>query len=205
MWARRATRARLLAARYPASREILIFYAGLAEWQGEAAARAVSPHELLPGLVELVLRTGPTVLQQAASGLLGLPELDAPPPLDFFARAARQPLAAAQQITAATAEAISPRCSWCGQPPQAGALRPEGDGLALELVCSLCFRRWLFPRLRCPACGESAEGRLVLYSAPEFEHLGLEACETCHTYLQLVDLRRDTAQSRVRIYSRRRA
>ena len=176
MWVERAARARVLAERYPATRKILLFYAGLAAWQAEAAAL---PEKLLPELVDLVLRTGPPALQEAAQGLTRLPELDAPPPLDFFARAARQPAAA------------SGKCPQCGKAPQAGCLRPEGDGLALELVCWLCFGRRAFPRAHCPACGESGEGRLVLYSAPEFEHLRIQACETCRAYLHLVDLSRE--------------
>ncbi|MBI3693984.1 MAG: formate dehydrogenase accessory protein FdhE [Acidobacteria bacterium] len=178
MWLKRAARARELAERYPATREILLFYAGLAEWQATATG---SPEQLLPELVELVLCTGPAALQEAARGLTRLPELHAPPPLDFFARAARQP------------SAISQQCPECGKAPQAGCLRPEGDGLALELVCSLCFGRSPFPRARCPACGESGEGRLVFYSAPEFVHLRIQACETCRAYLQLVDLSREPA------------
>ncbi len=174
MWAARAARARLLAERYAASREILLFYAELADWQGRAAG---PPEDLLPGLVDLVRRAGPATLRDAAGRLDRLPPLDAPPPLSFFARAARQPVI------------VSP-CPWCPDHPQAGCLVPRGEGAALELVCALCLGRRESPRGRCPACGEE---RLAWYSAPEFEHLRVQACEGCQTYLQLVDLSRDPA------------
>jgi FdhE protein len=166
----------MLAKRYAASREILSFYAALAEWQGDAAARALSPGQALPELADLVQRIGPPDLAQAARRIVTLPDLGSPPPLSFFALAARQPTAA---------------CSGSHRAPQAGCLMPAGEGQALELVCSLCLERWPFPRSRCPTCGESREGRLAFYSAPEIPQLRLQACETCRTYLPLADLLRD--------------
>lgn len=180
-WAARAARARVLAGRYPAAAEILNFYAGLAEWQGSVTGR--SPEEIYPSLLELVRRTGPKAL---AAGLSEQTR-------SFFERALAQPYLVAHRLDASPAGGGGSLCPWCGHPPQTGCLQPEGDGLALQLVCSMCFGRWTFPRLRCPACGEQAEGGLVYYSAPEFEHLRLEACETCRVYLQLVDLSRDPA------------
>ncbi len=171
MWAQRAARARLLAGRYPASREILLFYAEVAEWQGRAAG---GPEDSLAGLRELVCRSGPVVLRNAASDLTGLPGLDAPPPFSFFARVARQPFLRT--------------CPWCPDHPQVGALVSRGEGQALELICALCFGRREFPRGRCPACREE---RIVWCSAPEFEHLRVQACEACRAYLLLVDLSRE--------------
>ena len=179
LWSARAARSRLLADRYPACREILLFYAGLAAWQGSVAGRSVSPHTVLDGLVELVTRTGSPLLRETARSLRLLPHLHSPPPLDFFGRAARQPFAAGGP------------CPWCNTAPQAGCLVTQEHGMALELVCGLCFSRRPFPRLRCPACGRSKEGRLVSYSAPELSHLLVQACEDCRAYLLLVDLARD--------------
>ena len=42
-----------------------------------------------------------------------------------------------------------------------------------------------------PGCGESSEVKLPGFSAPEFPHLRLQACDTCGAYLPLVDLARD--------------
>ncbi len=193
MWAKRAARARELAERYPATREILLFYAQLADWQGEAAKQHAAPQDLLWSLVGLVDRTGPATLREAARGLVQLPHLHAPPPFDFFARAARQPFAETLRPQALPAAPASAWCPWCSHPPQVGCLQTQGEGQSLELVCSLCFGRWPFPRSRCVACGPSAEGRPVFYTAPEFPYLRVEACEACHTYLQVVDLTREPA------------
>ena len=196
IWDMRAARARVLAKRYVASKEILLFYAGLAEWQGEVADKVQTLGELdgfLPSLLELVCRTGPAVLLQAGKEFVPKSahnlvaeywELKSPaPPLDFFARALLQPYAG-------TLPAATP-CPWCTQVPQVGCLRPQGEGLALDLVCSLCLRSRPFMRTRCPGCNESAEERLLSFSAPDFVHLRLQVCETCQAYLPLVDLSRD--------------
>lgn len=196
MWEQRAARARLLAARYTASREILIFYAGLAEWQGQVAGKVTSLEgldDVIPSLLDLVSRTGPAALREAALTI----ERDqwrkileeywagrAPTaPFDFFARAVLQPYAS---MLPAGRE-----CPWCRCPPQVGSLRPQGEGLALDLVCALCLRPRPFPRTRCPGCNESAEAKLPNFTAPEFAHLRLQACDTCRAYLPIVDLSRD--------------
>jgi Protein involved in formate dehydrogenase formation len=196
MWDLRAARARLLAGRYAATREILLFYSGLAEWQGKVSGRANTLGELkefLPSLLEIVIRTGPALLSCAARELSpehGRALVEAywdrrapASPLDFFARALLQPYAAGLPA--------GQECPWCRQPPQVGCLRPQGEGLALDVVCSLCLRRRPFPRGRCPGCGESSEVKLPGFSAPEFPQLRLQACDTCGAYLPLVDLARD--------------
>ena len=189
-WAERAARARELAARYPASREILLFYAELAEWQGAVAAGRVPEHELLPSLVDLVRRAGPPALREAAEHVTTLPHIHSPHPYDFFGRAARQPFAAVSP-SRPLASSPSRHCPACCHPPQVSCLRPEGHGSALELVCSVCFTHWSFPRGKCPACGHAEEGKLAVYSAPDFEHLSVQACDACHEYLIVVDVGRD--------------
>jgi FdhE protein len=194
MWELRAARARLLAGRYAATREILLFYSGLAEWQGKVQARTLAElGEFLPLLLELVAGTGPALLSRAAQELdpgQGRALVEAywdgrtpASPLDFFARALLQPYAAGLPA--------GQECPWCRQPPQVGCLRPRGEGLALDVICSLCLRHRPFERGRCPGCGESAEAKLPSFSAQEFLHLRLQACDTCGAYLPLVDLARD--------------
>lgn len=160
-WTARAERARLLAQWYPASRDILTFYAQLAEWL------ATEPQDPPAGLADLVERLGPKELQEADRTLdWG--------PLNFFGRVCRM--------------AVAVRNPGCEGTPQVGCLVPQAEGERLELVCSVCLARRPHPRGQCPSCGES---RLVYYSTPAFNHLQLQACESCHTYLQLVDLGRD--------------
>jgi len=206
MWDRRAQRARTLAERYPASREILTFYAGLADWQGEVRPApggkewSDAPAESLehlrpfyPSLLDLVTRTGPPALAATAREL-NTAQLDqlineswqSPgnfSAIEFFARALLQPYAARLPANV--------DCPWCQQPPQAGCLRPHADGLAFELVCALCLRRRPFPRMRCPGCDESSETQLASFTAPDFPQLRLQACDTCRAYVFVVNLSLD--------------
>ncbi len=196
MWDQRAQRARLLAERYQASREILVFYDGLASWQGRIAARDLDSMKcFFPSLLEFVIRTGPADLADAARKLDSTQfdqivhnYWDAPgvfSELEFFARALLQPYASSFP------EGLD--CPWCREPPQVGCLHPQGDGLAFTIVCPLCLRRRAFPRTRCPGCDESSEKKLANYSTPEFPHLRLQACDTCRGYLMIVDLSSDPA------------
>jgi FdhE protein len=176
----------------------LTFYAGLAEWQARTAARAGAVEHLrdpFPSLLELVARTGPAELAAAAREM-GPPDFDtliseywdnAGPfsPLEFFARALLQPHAA--NLPGGL------DCPWCRRPPQAGLLKPQGEGLAFEVICALCLRARAFPRSRCPGCNEDGEAKLANFTAPEFPHLRLKACDSCRAYLQVVDLSKDPA------------
>jgi hypothetical protein len=179
-----------------------MFYAGLAEWQS-----LVMPSDLhglrpfFPDLLNLVIRTAPRTLADAARSLelsdfdrlilpafsgANCPESDADfTPLQFFARALLQPYAASLP------QGLD--CPWCQEPPQVGCLRPQGEGLAFEVVCSLCLRPRAFPRTRCPGCNESADNNISSFTTPDFPNLRLQACDSCNGYLQIVDLSRDPA------------
>ena len=199
MWDQRARRARLLAERYPASREILTFYAGLADWQGPVALsfgmEKRIAQDFIPSLLELVIRTGPSALAAAARALdrAELDEFvrkywespDAVSEMEFFARAVLQPYAASLPAGL--------DCPWCSRLPQAGCLRQQADGMAFEVICPLCLRRRPFSRTRCPGCNEASEAKLANFSAPDFPHLRLQACDSCRGYLLVVDLSRDAA------------
>jgi FdhE protein len=197
-WQQRARRARFLADSFAAAREILTFYAGVAEWQGSVASGVSSFRKvssIIPSLLDYTLRSGPPALAQGArdfdlsqSDKVLRDYWDVCPSLsmtDFFARAALQPYAANLP------EGLE--CPWCVEPPQAGCLKPQGDGLAFELVCSLCLRRRSFPRTRCPGCDASSASQVGNFSAAEFPHMRLLACETCKGYILIVDLQRDLA------------
>ena len=82
-------------------------------------------------------------------------------------------------------------CPLCGGKPQVGALRPEGDGGKRSLICSLCATEWDYRRVVCPACGEQDDHKLAVYSAKEFSHVRVEACDACQSYIKTVDLTKD--------------
>jgi len=274
--ARRAARARLLTTRYPASGELLSFYAALASFQERMLPQAADWERLLTfrvPLMELVRHSGPKLLQQVTGELDEATcrkaitdywrRLDTTSPLSFFARVLLQPYAATTEIPLLGAGAVkksegadvavfslkrgpSPRwgegkvdirvnslapirgeggrrpgegaisrgsqflhtfgdsglgpvvegencCPRCGHPPQVGALRAEGEGSALTLVCSLCLHEWPFRRGRCVACGEEADKKLAYYTASGFDHLRVQACDTCRLYLHTVDVGKDAA------------
>ena len=72
-----------------------------------------------------------------------------------------------------------------------GVLRGEGEGAKRSLICSLCSLEWEFRRILCPGCGEEAVDKLPVFTAGQFEHVRVEACDTCRTYIKSVDLTRN--------------
>jgi len=40
----------------------------------------------------------------------------------------------------------------------------------------------------CPACGEENVEKLVIYTADQFHHVRIEACDSCHRYIKTIDL-----------------
>ncbi|MEX2302886.1 MAG: formate dehydrogenase accessory protein FdhE [Bryobacterales bacterium] len=220
--ARRADRARKLAARYPASAEPLLFFAEISSLQREiSASLKATPAGLdealdaLAGgrrpLVELVEARGPQRLGDEArrydetacreSLRAYIPRDDITSPRSFFARVLLQPAMftwdartfeppAFTQAAPAAVDRAS-RCPRCGHSPQVGCLRPQGDGAALALVCSLCLHEWPFARPRCPGCGENDHHKIAFCSSSEFAHLDVQVCESCKAYLHMVHLEKE--------------
>ncbi|MFQ5789322.1 MAG: formate dehydrogenase accessory protein FdhE [Acidobacteriota bacterium] len=200
---KRAARARFLAHRYPAARQVLDFCGDIAAFQQTIPTD--SPLEARPLLVELVIEKGPELLKKAARELTVtacrkalkdyLREQDTTSPRSFFARVLLQgQMAKAAGIASSEVDRLrgaGHRCPRCGHPPQVGCLRPQGDGTALSLMCSLCLAEWPFERGRCPACGEADGRNMAYYSADELPHLKVQVCETCRRYLHSVNLSKD--------------
>lgn len=108
---------------------------------------------------------------------------------DFFARAFLQPYAAAVRERAKlkwngpTAYA----CPFCKRKPGVGVLRPLGEGGQRLLICSFCLGEWEFRRILCPACGEGDPAKLPVYVAEELQHVRVDCCDSCKSYLKTVD------------------
>jgi FdhE protein len=123
----------------------------------------------------------------------------------FMLEAVLQPLverlASARQGPAASAgEAVTPlsarasggpRCPICGGAPGVGVLREEGHGARRALVCGVCLTEWDYLRLVCAGCGEQRFESLPVFTAEQFPHVRIEACDTCRTYLKTIDLTKD--------------
>ncbi len=166
---------------------------------------------LLPGMERLfavVKQAGPAQLAESAAelardgesrwaGLLttywtanaqGDPNLQYPEV--FFAQALLGPYAEylADHTKFRALAYATPTCPLCERRPQVGVLRREGDGGKRSLICSLCAWEWDFRRIVCPACGEEDPHKLPVYTASEFEHVRIEACDRCKHYIKTVDL-----------------
>jgi FdhE protein len=213
-WDRRIARAGELSQKYTAVSELLKFYQQLVRFQKSIyeQLRLEHDHELavllpyFPGLISLVKVAGSPALIEAANAL----EQDSPQDrlellesiwqhqvdssqlageYAFFAQALLQPYAEfLAEHAGPVADSSPPVCPFCGSRPQVAVLRPEGDGGKRSLLCSLCATEWNFRRVLCPNCGEENKDLLPCFTANEFEHVRLDACDTCRTYIKSIDL-----------------
>jgi FdhE protein len=119
---------------------------------------------------------------------------DEPSAVRFVVAAVLQPFAERQAHARASASAgasAGPLCPVCDSPPVAGALRQEGHGARRSLICSLCLTEHDYMRVVCPGCGERKFEALPIYTADQFQHVRIEACDSCRTYLKTIDLTKD--------------
>ncbi len=179
-------RARLLARRFPETAHLLELYIQIALIQEEIAGGQKNFAFLKEKLRALPLP------EPLASFPLTEDLLKAEPSSPegrFFWRVLMQPQA--ERLRKPSAAVYSGVCPSCGQKPVVGVLRGEGDGAKRSLLCSLCSLEWPYRRLICPNCGEEDREKLPVYKAAQIEHVRLEACDTCRTYIKSVDLTKD--------------
>lgn len=156
------------------------------------------------GILQAVAAHGPEPLAAEARGLLGLHggALDAmllehwraPSDRHFFAKAILQPYAqrlAEHGISPADRRFTAPGrcCPFCGGAPQLAVLdkSPDTDGAGRQLVCGTCLMAWPCRRVVCVHCGEEDERQLACFESPAFDHLRVDACDSCGRYLKTVD------------------
>jgi formate dehydrogenase accessory protein FdhE len=115
---------------------------------------------------------------------------NAPAAEDFFARAYLQPYAAyvRERANLRWSGPTPYVCPFCKRKPCVGVLRPLGEGSQRSLICSLCLAEWEFRRIVCPGCGEEDPAKLPVYTAEELQHVRVEACDSCKSYIKTVDL-----------------
>jgi FdhE protein len=108
---------------------------------------------------------------------------------NFFARAFLQPFAAAvrERANLRYSGPTAYVCPFCRRKPGVGALRPLGDGGQRFLICSFCLGEWEFRRILCPGCGEGDPVKLPVYAAEELQHVRVEGCDSCKSYMKTVD------------------
>src|SRR5215207_5887659 len=79
----------------------------------------------------------------------------------------------------------------CAARPLVAALREEGQGARRFLLCGLCLHEWECLRIVCPACGEQDFDKLPIYTAEQFGHVRIDACDSCRRYIKAIDFTRD--------------
>jgi FdhE protein len=215
-FAARAARARELADREPAVADLLRFYAALAEYQQQLAdsrRRAVDAHWVgrsARNLVAWLPCVAPPGLRASVETMRGV---TAEEWRDLFESYRAHPDEAADRFTDAvlfaleavlqavaedlpmpgrsTAGSSRQRCPDCGGLPVVGVLREEGHGARRCLVCGSCFTEWDYLRVVCVKCGEQRFDALPVFSAEQFPHARIDACDTCHSYLKTIDATKD--------------
>ena len=194
---RRIERAAELEQSNPEAAQILGFYRRIVEFQ---AGILGDPVKSVEPLLRLAARHAPRELAESAEALLSAPgqwatllqQEPANPAHTFFAGVLLQPgLEEAARRAAKRAGGASNSCPYCASPPLLAILRPEGEGGKRSLLCGRCFTEWEFRRLLCPNCGEEGQNKLAVFTAQEFPHIRVEACDTCRRYLKAIDLTRD--------------
>jgi formate dehydrogenase accessory protein FdhE len=163
---------------------------------------------MVPAVLHSVESWGPALLARAAQLLLQADEAEIdqmlleqwqrPSDLEFFAKAVLQPYARwlAESGTRPQDRNFERKenvCPVCGGSPQLAVLRareesPESGGR--DLMCSTCLTVWSYRRVVCASCGEERPAKLGYYNSPEYEHIRIEACDTCGHYLKGIDLTR---------------
>ena len=84
-------------------------------------------------------------------------------------------------------------CPYCGGQPQLSFLQARestAESGNRDLMCATCLSAWEFRRVVCANCGEERPAKLGYFHSPEFDHIRIEACDTCKRYIKGVDLTR---------------
>ena len=162
----------------------------------------------LPRLLGAVEASGPAALVEEARTLLRadvdetdrllLEQWREPSDVRFFAKAFLQPYArwlaeSGGQPFDIDFERREERCPFCGGRPQVSVLRvkePSAESGGRELLCATCLSVWPFMRVRCANCGEERPARLCYFHTDAYDHVRIEACDTCKRYVKGVDLTR---------------
>lgn len=163
---------------------------------------------MMSDLLRAVASSGPPALAEEARELSRVREgeLDealleqwrAPSDTRFFAKALLQPYArwlaeSGAQPVDRDLERREGLCPFCAGRPQVSFLQttePGAEGGGRGLVCSTCLGAWTFRRVVCANCGEERPAKLGYFQTPEYEHVRIEACDTCQHYIKSVDLTR---------------
>ena len=135
--------------------------------------------------------------QEALAELL-LRYWNTPSDMQFFGKACLQPylklLAETRAGPVREETAISERrCPFCGGNPQVSFFQNKersAESGNRDLICGTCLTSWEFRRVVCANCGEERPTKLGYFHTPEFDHVRIEACDSCKHYIKGIDLTR---------------
>ena len=161
----------------------------------------------MSGLMKSVALHGPASLASEAEALLAEPDVITgkllnywrnPSDTEFFAKALLQPYARwlAETRTPPVDRELAGgerTCPFCGGRPQLSFLQARESTTESgnrDLLCATCLSSWEFRRVVCASCGEERPNKLGYFHSPEFDHIRIEACDTCKHYLKGIDLTR---------------
>ena len=164
--------------------------------------------QILPNLLEAVALHGPPLLASEAKVLLRaeteviekilIDYWHRPSDIQFFAKAILQPYAywlVESGVTLRNRELGGGErsCPKCGGAPQVSFLQNKestAESGNRDLLCATCLHSWEFRRVVCAHCGEERPNKLGYFHSPEFDHIRIEACDSCKHYLKGIDLTR---------------
>lgn len=193
-----------------AQKDIYEFLRSRRDWlpSGDLERDLPVARDALAGLLKTVEKHGPDTLAAEAHDLstasreitdeLLISQWRDPSELQFFAKAFLQPFCRWLADSGATPlgreSASSERlCPFCGGNPQVTFLKskePNAESGNRDLICATCLSSWEFRRVVCAHCGEERPAKLGYFQSPEFDHVRIEACDTCKHYIKGVDLTR---------------
>jgi len=164
--------------------------------------------EAISGVFETVALHGPSELATQAQGLLNADagnvaeklcaHWQKPTDIDFFPKAILQPYAHWLRERGARPfgrqlPGDERTCPFCGGRPQVSFLQSKestAESGNRDLICSTCLHSWEFRRIVCAYCGEERPAQLSYFHSARFDHIRIEACDTCKRYLKGIDLTR---------------
>lgn len=167
--------------------------------------------QMWPGvspLLETVEARGPALLADEARRLRrsSRAEIDgvlvqywgSPSDNQFFAKALLQPYASLLAEIGRKPAGRNPGggeniCPFCAGKPQLSLLKsqePSSEAGGRNLLCSTCLSVWPFRRVVCAGCGEERPAKLGYFHTSEYDHIRVEACDTCEHYIKGIDLTR---------------
>lgn len=191
-----------------AQKEIYEFLRSRKGWlpSGNIEDDLATIRDALPGFLKAVEAHGPEALAAEARVLSeksaeAIDELLTshwcnPSDIQFFAKAFLQPYAC--WLVKSGAPPVGRQfaggercCPFCGGYPQVSFLQSKESNAESgnrDLICGTCLSAWEFRRVVCANCGEERPANLGYFHSPEFDHIRIEACDTCKHYIKGVDL-----------------